>query len=95
MSNLIVVTDFEKVPEDDFYLGDNWVENISGDIDRLREMAKNGELFYAYVVDAKDYVIYRQMDAHQIIIDFENDEVISCESKIIGDKHKDAWDYDY
>ena len=96
MSNLIVVTDFEKVPEDDFYLSDEWAENCSIDnIVELREMAKEGELFIAYVVDAKIYAIYHQMDASQIFIDFDNNEVMSCESAIIGNKHEDVWECDY
>jgi len=96
MSNLIVVTDFEQVLEDDFYLSDEWAENCSIDnIAKLREMAKDGELFIAYVVDAKNYAIYRQIGASQIFINSDNDEVMSCESAIIGDKHKDVWECEY
>jgi len=95
MSNLIVVSDFEKVLEDDFYLSDEWAENISGDITKLRKMAKRGELFYAYVVDAKSYAIYKQMDSHQIIINSDNDEVVSCESAVINNKHQHVWECEY
>lgn len=96
MSSLIVVTDFEPVPVDDFYLeSEDWIESNSIDnIEELRELAKNGELFYAYVVDAKNYAIYWQMDAGQIMIDEDNNEVMKCESVVIGDKHGDVWEYD-
>ena len=97
MSNLIVVTDFDEVPEDDFYLiDDDWIKDNSGidNIEELRQMAKDGELFFAYVVDAKNYAIYRQMDAEQIMIDGDNNTVMICESEIIGNKHDDVWAYD-
>ena len=96
MNNLIVVTDYETVPEDDFYLADeNWIKNNGVDnIKELRELAKDKQLFIAYVIDAKNYAIYRQMDAQEIRIDGDNNQVMTCESTIIENKHRDVWEDD-
>ena len=58
-----------------------------------RKLQKNNELFYAYVVDAKDYVLYSQIDSHQILIDLGKNEIISCETKVIDTDHIDKWEY--
>lgn len=93
-TDYVMVTNWDKVDPDDFYLSDKWEGNISGDIKKLRKMAKSGELFYGYVVSAKDYCIYRQMDAHQILIDDSGAELVSCESDVIGNKHEEVQSYE-
>ena len=85
---MIVVTDFDVVDVDDFYLTDEkWTENIE-DIKELRELAKDGQLYYAYEIDAENYTIYQQMDARQVFIDDTDDIRMICEGEIIGNRHK-------
>lgn len=93
MSEMIVVTNWEKVDKDDFYLSKEWEEN-QGNRTKLRKMAREGELFIAYVVPAIDYCIYGQMDASQIFIDMNNEEVLHCEGVVIDNKHEHKWKYE-
>ena len=95
MNDYVMVTNWEIVPEDDFYLSDEWIKAISGNGQKLRKQAKNGNLFYAYIVLAKDYCIYHQMDALQIIIDEESNEIITCENVVIGNEHETVQEYSY
>lgn len=98
MSNLIVVSNFEEITEDNFYLSDEWAENISASCDiniiELRKMAHKGELFEAYIVDAKNYALYHQMDAEEVIIDADGNVLVFCENVVIGNWHKSVWDFD-
>lgn len=94
-SEFILVTDWEKVEADDFYLTKEWTENAGGRITEAKELARNGNLFIAYVVPAVHYAIYRQMDASQIFIDEDGNEIIRCESAVIGNKHEHKEEYDY
>jgi len=93
---MIVVTDFGVVDINDFYLIDeSWIEsNGIEDIEELRELAKNDELFYAYEVDAENYAIYQQMDAGQVFIDIDDGIRMICEGEVIGNKHKHAFKSD-
>ena len=96
-TDYIMVSNWDKVDKDDFYLSDDWLEEI-GSKKRQRElkhMAKEGNLFEAYVVPAIHYAIYSQMDAHQVFINEDGDEVLSCESTIIGHDHRERWKYNY
>ena len=61
----------------------------------IGELQKENELFYAYTVPAIHYCTYVQMDSQQILIDKEGNEIISCESAVIDNKHSDKWKYDY
>ena len=91
----IIVTDREPVPENDFYLSDKWLENGGAEnVKRARELAKEGDLYYAYEVPAKSYALYVQMDAGQIMIDGDGDIVLVCESAVIGNKHLEKWEAD-
>lgn len=57
--NLILVTDWEKVQADDFYLSDDWAKH-TGEIEEItqaRELQKEGQLHVAYIVDAKSYAM--------------------------------------
>ena len=93
---MIIVTDYDKVDVDDFYLTDEqWIkDNSIDDIEELRELAKNGELYYGYEVDAENYAIYLQMDSGQVFIDDEDCVRMTCEGAIIGNKHKHTFKCD-
>jgi len=97
MNDLILVTDWDKVDKDDFYLSDEWLDEIGSKKRQreLRRMAKNNELFEAFEVPAMSYAIYRQMDAHQVLINEEGDVLLSCESAIIDNDHKARWEVNY
>lgn len=93
---MIVVTNFDVVNIDDFYLiNESWIENNNiDDIEELRELTKNNELFYAYEVDAENYAIYQQMDAGQVFIDIDGGIRMICEGEIIGNKHEHCFKSD-
>lgn len=86
----VIVTDFEKVELDNFYLSEEWEEN-KGRRTELRKMAKEGNLFIAYEVGAADYLTYRQMDARQLFINEDGDIMLSCESAVIGNEHEEVF----
>jgi len=96
-NELVMVTDWKEVDAEDFYLtNERWAEEVGVDtIQQARELQANGDLFYAYVVPAVHYVIYRQMDASQIFIDENGNEIMFCSSEIIGNKHQDSFEYSY
>ena len=97
MEDMILVTNWDKVDKGDFYLTDEWLSLI-GSKSRQRElkrMAREGTLYEAYVVPALSYAIYGQMDAHQVFIDDNGDEQLSCESAVIGNDHHERWEYSY
>ena len=98
MDNYVLVTDWEKVDTDDFYLTEKWRKSVGDTKEKfaeLKEMAKNGHLYTGYVVEAKNYCIYAQMDAHKVFIDTDMDKMLSCESAIIGNNHKKRIEYSY
>lgn len=94
MDDLIVVTNWEKVEPNDFYLGKDWEQSNGHSVRGLKARAKRGELYLAYEVPAKSYALYSQMDAYQIIIDTEGNHVLSCESAFIDNKHEAKWESD-
>lgn len=91
----VMVTDWEKVEVDDFYLTDEgWAKNLHPDnLKQAKELAKAGELYIAYVVPAVHYAIYIQMDARQIFIDGEGDQIMSCEGVVIANNHEKCFEY--
>jgi hypothetical protein len=96
MNNIIIVTDWEKVENDDFYLSDDWEEEAEKDnLKKARQLQKEGHLFYAYEIDAKSYVLYNQMDANQILIDIDGNTIIDCEPTVIGNQHINKWEKEY
>lgn len=97
MSDYVLVTDYEKVEPDDFYLSDDWLKSecpCNMTPEQVREMANEGNLFDAYVVSALNYCIYVQMDAGHVFIDADGDVILHCESAIIGNKHENCVQYD-
>ncbi len=93
MQDYIAVTDWEKVDKDDFYLSKYWEKKAGkGNIKQARKLQKEGNLFYAYIVPAVHYAIYTRMDAQGILIDSDGNEIVSCESAVIGNKHQEKWE---
>jgi hypothetical protein len=98
MDDLIVVTNHEPVDKEEFYLSNEWGKNAYGRLDEVkqaRKLQKEGKLYHAYVVRAKDYALYWQMDADEIFIDDNDDEVLRAESSVIGNEHSHKWEYEY
>ena len=94
MNDLIVVTNWEEVEKDDFYLTKEWEKEVGKEnIKRAKALQKEGNLFIAYIVTAKDYCIYGQMDSDQIFIDDKQNEILRCETQVIGDDLEDKWEY--
>ncbi len=97
MGDYVLVTDYEKVSPDSFYLSDEWVVlgvNSDKTPEQLKEMAENGVLFEAFLVSAITYLIYRQMDADLVYIDGLDNVVVHCETTVIGNRHKHCKPYD-
>jgi len=99
MSDYVLVTDYEKVKPDDFYLTDEWlVENMGCCCDmtpeQVRDMAERGELFEAFVVSALAYCTYRQMDAQMAYVDSDDNIIVYCESEIIGNGYMHCEKYE-
>ena len=91
--DFIIVTDMEPVEKSNFYLSKEWEKNTDKDTMRkARRLQRQGCLFVAYRVAAVTYAIYSQMDAGQIFIDDNKDEVMQCESEVIGNDFHDAWE---
>lgn len=91
----VMVTDWERIDADDFYLTDEWAENLHPDnLRQAKALQVDGQLYIGYVVPAVHYAIYNQMDARQILIDEYGDEVMSCEGVVIGNSHQKAFEYD-
>jgi len=95
MDNLIVVTNWEKVEKDDFYLSKEWEEEAGKEnLKRAKKLQKEGKLYIAYIVNAKDYCIYGQMDSDQIFIDEDQNEVLRCETQVIHTDFEDKFGYE-
>jgi len=97
VEDMILVTDWEEADEDDFYLSNEWLDEIGSKAHQrqLKKMAKDGDLFIGYEVPAVSYAIYSQMDARQVFIGEDGDVLLNCENAIIGDNHKDRWEISY
>lgn len=94
MDNLILVTDWDAVDSGDFLLSDEWIENTDEEtMKEARELQKRNKLFYGYIVDAKNYAIYYQMDANEVLINDDGDVIIHGESHVIGNEHKHKEEY--
>jgi hypothetical protein len=89
----IIVTDWELVERDDFYLSKEWAKNTSKEeMKEARRLQKEGKLYIAYEVGAVHYAIFTQMDASQVFIDNDCNIVMSCESAVISNDHKERWE---
>ena len=95
MDNLIMVTDWEKAEKDDFYLTKDWEKEVGKDNIRIaKKLQKEGGLYIAYIVNAKDYCLYGQIDSDQIFIDISGNEILRCETQVIGTDFEDKFPYD-
>jgi len=89
-----MVTDWERVDKDDFYLTKKWEKNGGKEnIKEAKKLQQEGHLYIAYIVTALSYAIYAHMDASQIFINEEGDKVLQCESAIIGNNHTNRWEH--
>ena len=96
MEDLILVTNWEKVEKDDFYLTDDWTEEAGkGTIAEARKLQKEGNLYLAYIVKALNYAVCSQMDADQVFIDRDDNVILYCKSHIIDTKHSHRVEYDW
>ena len=95
MEDFVIVTDWEEVESDDFYLTDDkWAEYIDEEtVKESKELQEVGNLYIGYIVTAKNYVLYSQMDSEQVFIDREGNVIMHCEGCIIGNSHVDTLDY--
>jgi hypothetical protein len=84
MDNLILVSNWEKVDKDDFYLSDNWNKEI--DNTEANKLQKHDNLYIAYIVDAVNFAIYTTMDSDQVFIDGDGNIVLRCETAVINNK---------
>lgn len=94
MDNLILITNWECVEKDDFYLTDDWDEYKELSKEDKKQL-KNRKLYYGYIADATNYAIYYQLDAQQVIIDEDADIIIYCEGVVISNDHKHREKLDY
>lgn len=93
--DLILCTSWERVAGDEFYLSYEWEREESENIKKGRELQKEGNLYYGYIVPAVDYAIYLQMDAHQVLIDNDFNIIVNCESAVIDNKQDKAIEFSY
>lgn len=96
-TDYVMVTDWETVDAEDFYLTDElWTKHIDPErLARAKELQAEGNLYVAYTVPAVCYVIFRQMGASQIFIDADASEIMSCGGAVIGCTHKEHFEYSY
>lgn len=95
MENLILVSNWEKVEEDDFFLSDEWTQEEKENISKAQKLQKEGNLYVAYIVDAKDYALFTQMDADQVFINADGNIILRCKSAVITNKHDYRIEYEY
>ena len=78
MTDKIIITDWDCVDKEDFYLSEKWISK-QRHRKRLRRMAKNGRLYHAYLVYAVHYCIYHASDCLQVFIDDDWNVLLECE----------------
>ena len=94
---MILVTDWEKVDSDDFYLTPEWarLQDFDEQVKSAKKLSKQDKLYVGYIVPAVNYAIYREMDAQQVFINEDMDIVLECESAVIGNNHEKRIEYNY
>ena len=95
MEELILVSNWEEVDKDDFYLSKDWEKQEPEQIIIARELQKENNLFVAYIVKATNYAIYKQMDASQVFINEDSDVILNCENEIINSDYEHRIEYKY
>jgi len=96
MDKYVLVTDWDVVDADDFYLTDEkWLDKYDVEsIEHMKKLQAEGNLYEAFIVSALNYCIYSQMDSTKVFIDRDQTEIMTCEGEVIGDKHEAAFEYD-
>lgn len=97
-NNYILVSNWDEVEKDNFYLSNKWGKDSYGRLDEVkqgRKLQKEGELYYGYIVDAKNYAIYYQLDANEVLINGDGEVIIQGESQVIDNDHKHQEEYNY
>ena len=96
--DLILVSNWEKVPTDDYYLSADW-QTSNGESDETmaeaNKLAKQGQLYYGYIVPAVSYAIFKQMDSNQVLINDDGEVIINCETAIIDNQHEHREEFNY
>lgn len=99
VDEFILVTNWEVVDKDDFYLTKEWLKNnqdkTNEEIKELLREVNNKSVYYGYIVKAVDYAIYYQMDSQQVLINSNCEVLVECESSIIDNKHEYKELYEY
>ena len=94
-TDYVMVTDWEEVDVDDFYLSEEWTSGAGEEnMVRAKELQAAGQLYIGYVVLAVHYAIFGQMDSSQIFIDRDGDEIMTCEGAVIDSPKKQAFEYE-
>ena len=91
--DMVIVTDWEPVEKDSFYLtNEKWVQNNGAEAQEacLAALGDNN-LFVGYLVGAKTYLGYSQMDAQEVYINSDFEILMYCEGEVIGNKHKQVY----
>lgn len=95
MTDMLLVTNWEEVDPDDFYLTDDWLIKCQGltknEARKLRKLAREKGLSIGYEVPATSFAIYVQMDAHQVLINDDGDVLVNCESEVIDTDFREKW----
>jgi len=98
MKKYILVSNFDKVEKENFYLTNEWGKKIYGRLDEIKEARKlqeKGNLYYAYIVPALSFAIYWQMDAQEVFINSEMEVVLEGESSVIDTNFNNKIEYQY
>ncbi len=95
---MILVSNWEQVEKDDFYLSDEWGKDEYGRLDNTREardLQRENDLFFGYIVKAIDYAIYAQMDSSEVLINSSGEVIVNCETQVIDNDHEYKVEYNY
>lgn len=93
----VIVTNWEEVETDNFYLTDKgWAKNIDKEtMERAKKLQAEGHLYYGYVVSAVVFLTYKQMDAGEVFINEDGECIMECEGEVIDNEYEDAFAYSY
>ncbi len=92
MGSNIIVTNWDEADVNDSCLSREYLsgQGIKGkDATTARKLAKEGNLYEAYLVNAVNYCLYSQMDAQYVLIDDDGNIVVNGEGSVIGNDFKD------
>lgn len=84
MEDLIIVSNWDEVDANDFYLSKEW-EKTEGkeSVKKARELQKESNLFEAFILPAKAYALYKLSDADKVLINRDGDTILHCEGAVI------------